>query len=123
MQTSAGWVLYPGAGFLKRRTRSWLVLTAGTCRNYVYMPDGNTPLLSEIRVYSNLNRYARRELYIGYRILEIVKLVLIINFLNLNLRGQLRRLEIIAMLVVLTWQALKICRFVYYPIRHQIQYV
>ena len=77
MQTSAGWVLYPGAGFLKRRTPSWLVLAAGTCRNYVYMPDGNTPLPSEI--YSNLNRYTLRELCIGYRILETVKLVLIIN--------------------------------------------
>ena len=77
MQTSAGWVLYPVAGFLKRRTSSWLVLTVGTCRND--MPDRNTPLLSEI--YSNLNKYALRELYEhnGHRMLETVKLVLIIN--------------------------------------------
>ena len=75
MQTSAGGVLYPVAGFLKRRTASWLVLTAGTCRNC--MPERNAPLPSEI--FSNLNKYILRGLYIGHRVLETVKLVLNIN--------------------------------------------
>ena len=72
------WGLYPVAGFLKRRTASWLVLASGTCRNY--MPDWNTPMPSSL--YLNLNRFALRELYIGHRMLEIVKLVL-----NINLDG------------------------------------
>jgi len=63
------------AGFLKRGTASWLVLTAGTCRNY--MPDPNVPLPSEI--YSDMNKYVLRELYIRHRILETVKLELNIN--------------------------------------------
>jgi len=75
MQRSAVWGLYPVAGFLKRRTASWLVLASGTCRNY--MPDWNTPMPSSL--YLNLNRFALRELYIGHRMLETVKLVLNIN--------------------------------------------
>jgi hypothetical protein len=73
------WGLYPVAGFLKRRTVSWLVLASGTCRNYVH--DWNTPLPSSL--YSDLNRYALPELYIGHRMLEIVKLVLNINLDNI----------------------------------------
>jgi hypothetical protein len=50
-------------------------LTAGTCRNC--MSERNAPLPSEI--FSNLNKYILRGLYIGHRVLETVKLVLNIN--------------------------------------------
>ena len=40
----------------------------------------------------------------------------------LNFREKLQRLEIIAMLVILSWPALKMCLFVYYLFRHQMLY-